>query len=231
MGAKAVPALMRALDDDEHGWQPASILAKIGPPAANRAATVLLRHARNDRTTPRVDDTRAHWSARALATLGRLDEVAGLVDRKRSAYAGICGLVAGRPASYPYLERVLDRKNSKLSRMIADELTPGGAAYKKRPADFDTIVRATASPHVVIRTDSALALCGRGIAMSDRPRAVDVLLGLLEDRSSEVRRVATLSLGWSATFARPHLARIRAMATDPSAGVRDAVKIALHEIG
>ena len=63
----------------------------------------------------------------------------------------------------------------------------------------------------------------------NRARAVPILVGMLAI-SPEVRRLATLALGWCKRHAKPELARIRAMSNDPVPGVRVAAENALREI-
>jgi HEAT repeat protein len=53
---------------------------------------------------------------------------------------------------------------------------------------------------------------------------------LLTDRSSEVRRLATHSLGWCKRHAKPELPRIRALLKDPVPAVRVAAQGAIQEI-
>jgi HEAT repeat protein len=223
MGARAVPALIEALDDSEDGWMAAMVLAKIGTPAADAAIPSLLAHARRK--------CRAQmWSATALGAFGRLADLMKLAASPATQSAAVEGLKHGRPGSYAALDELLARRDRKLARLIASALAPGSASFEKTPADFDAIARATASPHAIVRADAASALGDSDLGERNRARAVPILVGLLADRSSEVRRLATLALGWCKRHAKPELARIRAMSNDPVPGVRVAAENALREI-
>lgn len=190
MGARAVPALIRALAHDEHGWCAASVLHDIGLPAARPATRALIKYASDPKASAQL------WSARALGVLGRLDVLVGLANRKRTRDAGIVGLVAGRPESYPHLGRLLDRARARRDRaflrQVADELRPGSAHYQPISAQFDLLAEAARSPHLALRKDAACALGELGPAARGRARVV--LEQLAVDRSAEVRRLAKLSL-------------------------------------
>ncbi|HEY5937466.1 MAG TPA: hypothetical protein VIU61_22625 [Kofleriaceae bacterium] len=187
MGARAVPSLIRALADDEYGWCAASVLHDIGLPAARPATRALIKYASDPKANAQL------WSARALGVLGKLDVLVELANQKRTRDAGIAGLVAARPESYPHLGRLLDRararKDRAFLRHVGKELDPGSASYALAAAQFELVVEATRSPHVALRKD---AVCALGDLGSKRARAA--LEQLLVDRSAEVRRLARVLL-------------------------------------
>jgi HEAT repeat protein len=223
MGAPAVPPLVHALDDPDTGWQAAMILAQIGAPAALPAIPALTAHAR-------VACSAQMWSAIALGQLGQIDALVALARRRTTQGVAVDGLKHARPASYPALDALLARGDKALTKVIAEALRPGSASFAKTPADFEALARAAGSPHAVLRTDVAGALGDSDLGERNRARAVPLLVGMLGDRSSEVRRLATLSLGWCRRHARAELPRLRAMKRDRAEAVRNAAATAIEEI-
>ena len=224
MGGPAVPALIETLDHSEDGRMAAMVLGRIGMPAAESAIPALRAHARRECPAQL-------WSATALGLFGRLDDLMDLASDPATQGAAVDGLKSARPASYPALEELLGRRDRKLERLIRQALAPGSASYGKTPAAFDAIARATISPQAIVRMDAASALGDADMGERNRARAVPILVGLLSDRSAEVRRLATLALGWCKRHAKPEIERIRAMKNDPVPAVRVAAENALTELG
>ncbi|MDQ3297529.1 MAG: HEAT repeat domain-containing protein [Myxococcota bacterium] len=224
MGARAVPALIAALTPRGYGYRAAMILTEMGAPHARPAIPVLTKYART---------STAHflhlWSARALGVLGELDTVFALVKRERTQYAAVVGLAMARPASYRLLDELLDRKDAKLTELIANELRPGMAAYEPASREFPLVAAAAASKHEVIRKDVAIALSSfaRG---TDKARAVPVLASMLTDRSPEVRRLAALNLGFCRGHARGAVDQLKPLLKDRVKKVRETAKDAIAEI-
>jgi HEAT repeat protein len=224
MGARAVPALIAALADPEHGWQAASILADIGAPAALPAVPALRKLLARG-----VPQPRELWAARALGRLGQLDTLVALAKSPRTQLAAVVGLSRARPQSYPHFEALLARGDRTLAAMIAEELKPGSASYEAPPAGFDLLVAAAASKHAALRKDAAIALWSfrRG---EDKARAVPVLARMLRDRVAEVRRLAVWGLAGCRGHARGVLDQITPLTRDPVAAVRDGANHAIAEI-
>jgi hypothetical protein len=222
IGAPAVPALIAALDDSQDGWMAAMVLARMGAPAADSAIPALIAHARRKCGA-------LMWSACALGRLGRLGDLMTLARRAATQEVAVEGLKTARPDSYSELDALLSRGDVNLNRLVAAALAPGNASYDKPDVDFDAIARATTSRYAIIRADAACRLGDFWDARS-RARAAPILAGLLTDRSSEVRRLATHSLGWCKRHAKPELPRIRALLKDPVPAVRVAAQGAIQEI-
>ena len=225
LGAKAVPALIEGLAHPEVGWMAATTLHAMGPPDAVLAVPALLQAVRKQTNA-------AMWAASALGRLGRLEELNGFLRDPKTASNAIGGLAKGRPASYPYLEAVLDRGDRKLTARIADELRPGTPAPDPSPSGLDAIVKATTSKHEILRKDATLALGKASLGEKNRARAVPLLIALLGDKASEVRRLAALSLERCgrrhAKSAVPELHRIAK--TDRVANVRATAASALRKL-
>ncbi len=224
MGARAVPALIAALSPRGYGYRAAMVLTELGAPHARPAIPVLAKYARRSGT-----GFLHVWSARALGVLGELDTVFALAKREPTHYAAVVGLGMARPASYRLFDELLDRNDAKLTKLIANELAPGSAAYEPASRDFSLLAAAAASPHEVIRKDVACALSdfSRG---SDKARAVPVLASMLTDRSPEVRRLAALNLGFCRGHARGVIDQLKPLLKDRVKKVRDTAKEAIAEI-
>lgn len=215
LGAKAVPVLVEALADREHGYKAAMILAEIGAPVALPAVPALTQAAR----TPKHHYS-SMWSARALGALRQIDTLMAMSTTKGLLPAVVAGLVRGRAASYPALEQLLGRKDRSLAASIADELSPGNATFSARPHDFDALAAAGRSRYPAIRKDAALALATFR-SRTVKARAVPILVDMLADTNADVRRLAVSSLGELgdvATSALPAIQRLHR--DDKKANVR-----------
>jgi HEAT repeat protein len=224
MGPDAVPALIDALSSKEHGWQAAMTLAQIGS-AAEPAAPALLRHASAGDSSPR-----AMWCARALGRLGKIETLIELAGQDATMSCAVEGLVAARPASYEPINALLDRRNTKIQSLFARALEPGSADYEKAPHYFDAIAQALDGPHAIVRADAVSALGDSALGEANRARAVPLLARALKDESSEVRRLAALSLGWCGRHARAQRESIEALLTDKRESVRQAAEVALAHV-
>ena len=223
MGAAAVPSLIAFIDDKRGGWNAAAILCELGAPAAVPAIPRLLVHAKNPKSGS------AMWSAKALGALGQMDALVELAKRKSTRWYAVTGLASARPASYAIYERLLDREDRALAKMIADELSPGSASWSPRSEHVDAIVGASRSKHIALRKDAACALSYLRTG-ADRARSVAPLVALLADSSSEVRRLALMALGDCRGHAKGALPQIRACLKDRVAIVRANAKSAIAEI-
>lgn len=228
IGAPAVPALVARLGRDPDPWMAASVLAKMGAPAAAGATDALFALA--SRPPERVSWSCAMWSARALGRLGRLDLLATLERDDILVERAIHGYVAARPRAYGRLAACLDRGEPRVTELVTNELRPGNASYDLAAPDIDAAAAFAASPHEVLRKDVACAL--GDVPWSSRRRAVAALIPMLDDPAPEVRRLAALSLGscgGSARSAVPHLARLAE--NDDTPGVAMTARDALETIG
>jgi hypothetical protein len=224
LGAAAVPALVALLDEthdtddrtdaNDIGWKAAMHLSQIGAPAAEPAASALLAAAKRRRHT-------ARWAKTALGKLGRFDDLVELED-------GAGGLVAGAPRSLPYLEALLDAAEGKAFTSIAEAL--GRVSSRPRPEDFEVVVAHVASKHEPIRKYVALALGNRELGSARVARAVPLLIALLGDEASEVRRLAALALERLRGDAVSAVPRLRELQDDKGRLVADTAKRAIAEI-
>jgi hypothetical protein len=139
-------------------------------------------------------------------------------------------LKEARPWAYARYEELLNRKDKKLAKEIAEDLRPGSAHYDPAEGSFELIAAAVRSPHVAIRKDALLAIVEfRGLKA--KKRAVEVALPYLNDKDAEVRRLAVLTMSRAKSAARPHAAAIRKLLDDKVELVRTFAKMALDEIG
>ncbi|MDQ3365607.1 MAG: hypothetical protein M3680_09275 [Myxococcota bacterium] len=224
LGATAVPALIEKLADEQYGYRAAMVLFALGAPAARPAIPALARHASKP-----ASHLLHMWAARVLGRLGELDAVVALARNAKTQAACAAGLKAGRPASYPAFGELLAREDAALTKWLIEELRPGSAAYEPASGDFEQIAAAATSPHECIRKDVACALSDFRTG-ADKARAAPVLASLLGDRSSEVRRLAALNLGYCRGHARGVVGQLRPLLEDRVAAVRTAAKDALAEI-
>lgn len=218
LGAKAVPTLIAHLEDGEDGWVSAMLLAEMGPPIAVPATDALLAIARREHHT-------SMWACCALGALGKLDELVEIAAT--DPFSAITGLKYGRPASYPQLAALLDRKDKRLAKEIADALSPGSAHI-----DRETTVAAFApfatSPHAVLRRDIATQLSS--VPRAERKAAAALLGAMLDDKDAEVRRLAALHVGYCGAAGKPFVPRLEALTKDKKEKVADAAAYAITQL-
>jgi HEAT repeat protein len=224
IGAAAVPALVAKLTDAEVGWEAAMVLAKMGSPEADSAIEPL-------RDVLASKHTGTHlWAACALGALGQVDHLAALAMKPKMAYYAVSGLKHGRPAAYPHLATLLDRKEAALTKQIEDLIKPGSASYDPKPSDLAAIVAHAASKHAVLRVDVASALGGPHRGAWPKEEAAKVLISMLGDKTADVRRLAANSLGDLRGGARSAIPALRALAKDKVKPVARAAAYAIDEI-
>ncbi|MCX5740909.1 MAG: hypothetical protein NT062_00245 [Proteobacteria bacterium] len=206
MGPAAVPALIVALDDREHGWRAAMTLTELGAPAAVAAIPALLAHAHDPASGCHL------WACCALGALGQLDALMTLVAAEPTRVTAIGGLRFGRPASYAQLAQLLDRGDPKLTKIVEIQLATI-VAFEPPPSSLDILVALGHSSHVALRKEAVWVL-GSFVAAVDQQRAIGPLMSLLADTVPEIRRLALVWLGDYRERAREAVPRIRTCAAD-----------------
>ncbi len=221
IGAPAVDAVAARLGDAKVGWEAAFVLCAMGP-VADAAAPALRGAARGKGPV-------AAWAARALGAMGRIDDLMAL--RAAGLDAGVVsGLLQARPYAYAPLTTLLDAGDAKTRAAIAEAMRPGSASYAPRPEDFAHVAAFASSPHEAIRKEVAIALGAGEWSREDAANAVSLLITMLDDHASEVRRLAANAAHERGHEASAALPALRARTTDRVKAVAEYATRAIVEI-
>jgi len=230
LGEAAVDPLIAELKHNDHGWNAASLLGRIGI-ADGKVVRALRREVHKSSKA-------AKWSANALGLLGDGEYLLKLTDddaRRENAISGIATPLQGWadeaathiPLDYRLLERVFEKQCQECNRFAKKQLMPGVSFCQIKSADVDEAIRGLQSPHVVIRQHAVCVLGERSLGKAAAKRILPALVGSLSDPHPNVRRLALLSISdWKAA-AKPYRGELRKLLKDSAAQVRSTAKYVL----
>jgi HEAT repeat protein len=225
LGDEAVALLTEKLAEDPHGWRAAKLLATFEAPAADAAIPALIHH-----MNAHSDASTRAWCARALGLLQRFDAFEPLFSSaaQRESTVLAQGLKAGRPASYPLLQRAFDEENRTLKGLLRSALQPGSASFDFSAAQVELVLTAMRSTHITLRRD---AVCNSAnVDKSAHKRLSPAVIAALADDDVHVRRLAVITLGrMGKRVLASAIEPVRALGQHPDSDLRIAVEYVLRK--
>lgn len=199
IGATAVPALLRLLDDPEGAWRAAMLLGRIGD---TRPEVIGALRARFDATSGEGSTHR--WCASALAHLGDTEWLFTHIDGPAIDPMAVAGLLgpyssfrdetSAAPLDYGPLIRLLESSPAVVA-LVEEEMRPGRPECTLRLEEVDTALAALDSPHRLVRRHAADVLGDRRLGAAVRKRVIPVLARIAtDDPAEDVRFAARVGL-------------------------------------
>jgi hypothetical protein len=225
LGEGAVDGLIANLKSSEDGWMAASLLGQIGV-SSDKVIRALRREVRRSSAA-------AMQSASALGVLGDTKYLLKLTDDDVTRENAISGLTAPYqagecvkpiPLDYRLLERLVEKKCSKCTRMVKKELAPGTSYCDIAVSDIDEAIRGLQSPHLVIRQHAVCVLGERSLGKTAAKRILPALAEKLRDRHANVRRLAIWNISYWKSAAKPYRLEIRKLIKDSDPDVRSTAR-------
>ncbi|TWT80547.1 hypothetical protein CA13_19920 [Planctomycetes bacterium CA13] len=224
MGADAIEPLCRTLSDPENGWCAASLLGDLG--IGTKQVIKELRKAM------KIQGSASDHSARSLSLLGDNDYLFRQLSDPKKVEVAATGILAGLqhhandglvPITLDYrpVERLLEMKTAKITRLVNRELKPGSCFIQIRPSDVGEAIRGLDSRHTVVRQHAVCVLGERGLGKAVGEKALPKLAERLHDKVANVRRLTLLSLSYWKAAAKPYHAAMRKLQRDKDARVRE----------